>query len=161
MFRRRKQAETPDEGVDAAVASEQDAPADKAVTADTAAPGRPLGPWDVADVPQDGLDRLDLGGLRIPVPPGTEVRVDVDPEGKVVAATLVAGQSAMQLSAFAAPRTAGIWDDVRSEIAAQLQSGGGRAADASGPFGVELHAAVPTAHVELALVDELGHGRQG
>ena len=140
MFRRRKQAETPDEGADAAVQAEQDAPVDEA----PATPVRPQGPWDAADVPQDGLDRLDLGGLLIPVPPGTEVRVDVDPEGKVVAATLVAGPSAMQLSAFAAPRTAGIWDDVRSEIAAQLQSGGGRAADAKGPFGTELHAAVPT-----------------
>jgi hypothetical protein len=140
MFRRRKHAETPDESADAAVDVEQDATAD----ALPAVPVRPQGPWDVADVPKDGLDRLDLGGLQIPVPPGTEVRVDVNPEGKVVAATLVAGPSAMQLSAFAAPRTAGIWDDVRSEIAAQLQSGGGRAADANGPFGTELHAAVPT-----------------
>jgi hypothetical protein len=50
----------------------------------------------------------------------------------------------MQVSAFAAPRRAGIWDEVRSEIAEQLGAGGGRAVDADGPFGTELHAAVPT-----------------
>jgi hypothetical protein len=98
----------------------------------------------VADAPQDGVERLDLGGLRIAMTPGTEVRVDVNPEGQVVAATLVSGPSAMQVSAFAAPRREGIWDEVRSEIAEQLGSGGGGAADVEGPLGIELHAAVPT-----------------
>jgi hypothetical protein len=139
MFRRRKNAETPVEGVEP-----DDSRDSLDLEAAPAEPSRPQGPWDVSDAPQDGVDRLDLGGLQIPVPPGTEVRVDVGPEGQVVAATLVSGPSAMQLSAFAAPRRDGIWDDVRSEIAEQLTSGGGGAADAQGPFGVELHAAVPT-----------------
>ena len=147
MFRRRKNAETSNEGADPA--ADQDAAAlaeaaDPAADAVPAERGRPQGPWDVDDVPDDGLDRLDLGGLQLPVPPGTEVRVDVNPQGQVVAATLVSGPSAMQVSAFAAPRRAGIWDEVRTEISEQLTSGGGRAVDAEGPFGTELHAAVPT-----------------
>jgi hypothetical protein len=143
MFRRRKHAETPDEGADPAVtadAAQADAPAPDA----PAEPVRPQGPWDAEDAPEDGLERLDLGGLKIPVPPGTEVRVDVNPQGQVMAATIIAAPSSMQVSAFAAPRKAGIWDDVRSEMTEQLRSGGGLAMDVDGPLGTELRAGVPT-----------------
>ena len=142
MFRRRKkdgQADEPEVTQDAVDAAE-DGDAEPA----PAAPGRPQGPWDEADAPDDGRNRLDLGGLRVPVPPETEVRVDVSSEGEVVAATLVRAQSAMQVNAFAAPRTEGIWDEVRAEIAEALVSSGGEATDADGPFGVELRAKVPT-----------------
>ena len=104
---------------------------------------RPEGPWDDADAPQDEVNRIDLGGLRVPVPPETEVRVDVSPEGEVVAATLVRGTTAMQVNAFAAPRRGGIWGEVRDEIAVALREGGGQAQDGEGPYGVELHAQVP------------------
>jgi hypothetical protein len=105
---------------------------------------RPQGPWDSADVPDDDLQRLDLGGLQVPVPPQTEVRVEMSPERQVVAATLVRGPSAMQISAFAAPRTDGIWVEVREEIATSLREGGGSAQESEGPWGPELTATVPT-----------------
>ncbi|CAN5239888.1 DUF3710 domain-containing protein [soil metagenome] len=137
MFGRKKKA-SPDE------LDEQAAPVEPVDAPDDGAPVRPQGPWDDADAPTDEVNRIDLGGLRVPVPPDTEVRVDVSPEGAVVAATLVRGASAMQVNAFAAPRRAGIWDEIRGEIAATLREGGGKAVDVQGPFGVELHAAVPT-----------------
>ena len=105
---------------------------------------RPEGPWDVADAPEVETARLDLGALQITVAPDTEVRLEVSPEGEVVAATLVHGESALQLNAFAAPRTEGIWAEVRAEIRDALNSGGGQAQEAEGVFGTELHAAVPT-----------------
>ena len=107
-------------------------------------PARPQGPWDAADAPDDELPRLDLGGLLVPVPPDTEVRVDVDDEGQVVAATLVQGGAAMQVNAFAAPRSEGIWTEVLEEIAGSLTSGGGTAETVEGTYGPELHARVPT-----------------
>jgi hypothetical protein len=114
---------------------------------DEAPPSRTVavtdGPWDVADVADDDLPRLDLGGIRVPVPDGMEVRVDAQ-EDVIVAATLVDGASTMQVSAFAAPRSTGIWDEVRSEIAQSLTESGGSAQEAGGPFGTELHARVPT-----------------
>lgn len=139
MFGRKKKP-SPDE------LDEQDAPLEAPVEEEVAPaePTRPQGPWDEADAPSDDVNRIDLGGLRVPVPPDTEVRVDVSPGGEVVAATLVRGASAMQVNAFAAPRKAGIWDEVRVEIAETLRSGGGKAVDVQGPFGTELHAAVPT-----------------
>ncbi len=109
----------------------------------TPAPPRPSGPWDDADAPEDDINRIDLGGLLIPVPADTEVRVDVSPEGEVVAATLVIADSSMQVNAFAAPRSYGIWAEVREEIAVALRETGGQAEDAEGPYGTELQAQVP------------------
>ena len=107
-------------------------------------PVPPQGPWDVSDAPEREIPRLDLGALLVPVGPGIEVRVDVSPQGDVVAATLVRGDTALQISAFAAPRTEGIWGEVREEIATALRDGGGQAQEAEGPFGTELQARVPT-----------------
>lgn len=109
-----------------------------------AGPSRPEGPWDADDEPDDEVQRLDLGALRLPVPDGVEVRVDVSPEGEVVAATVVLGDSAMQMNAFAAPKRSGIWAEVRGEIAEALGAGGGAAREEAGAFGTELHAQVPT-----------------
>src|SRR5438552_4057791 len=83
-------------------------------------PSRSQGPWDVEDAPEDGMDRLDLGGMLVPVSEGMELRVDVSPEGQVIAATVVKGNSAMQVNAFAAPRTAGIWAEIADEILESL-----------------------------------------
>lgn len=105
---------------------------------------RPEGPWDAEDAPEDDVPRIDLGSLQLPVPDGTEVRVDVSPEGEVVAATMVQGPSSMQVNVFAAPKRSGIWAEVRSEIAEALTQGGGRAEPVDGPLGPELRAQVPT-----------------
>lgn len=105
---------------------------------------RPQGPWDVADAPEVETPRLDVGALQLSVLPDTDVRLEVSPEGEVVAATLVHGESALQLNAFAAPRSEGIWTEVRAEIRDALNSGGGQAQEVDGVFGVELRASVPT-----------------
>ena len=144
MFRRRKNQDEAEPEVDQEVDQEVDREAAPAEPEAAPEPPRPQGPWDEADAPEDDVNRIDLGGLRVPIPPETEVRVDVSPEGEVVAATLVRGQSAMQINAFAAPRRSGIWHEVRSEIAAALAESGGRTAEVEGAYGVELHAAVPT-----------------
>lgn len=145
MFRRRKKS---DESEDAPVDPQLEAGEtgnDEATdpAAEPEAPPRPQGPWDVDDAPQDEVTRLDLGGLRVPVPPETEVRVDVNAQGEVVAATLVRGQSTMQVNVFAAPKRSGIWEEVRAELAQTLVGGGGRVGEAQGPYGLELHGAVP------------------
>ena len=144
VFRRRKK-DVPDdvedlEDVDGGLEDEvvEDEPEVPAV------PARPQGPWDVDDLPaDDAVQRLDLGGLRVPVPQGLEVRVDVNPDGEVVAATLVHQASTMQVNVFAAPKRSGIWDEVRTEIAASLVGQGGQVQDIAGPHGPELFAAVP------------------
>jgi hypothetical protein len=102
---------------------------------------RPQGPWDLADAPE--RERLDLGALQVAVPEGIELRLELSPEGQVMAVTLVHGDSSAQLNVFAAPRTEGIWGEVREEIAEALNSGGGRATEGEGVLGTELRALVP------------------
>lgn len=151
LFKRRKRDE-PDGDVETDVVDEEDrADEDRGLEAELdgppAAPApkvRPEGPWDADDAPEDDIQRLDLGGLLVPVPPGTEVRVDVSNDGTVVAATLVRDGSSVQVNAFAAPRSEGIWPDVAGEILQSLLSSGGRGEQVEGSYGPELHAFVPT-----------------
>jgi hypothetical protein len=105
--------------------------------------GRPRGPWDSHDLPRgDDVPRVDLGGILVPVPDGVEVRVEVQ-EDVPVAATLVDGPSQLQVHAFAAPKSSGLWAEVRAEIATSLKDAGGAAEDVEGPFGTELRARIP------------------
>jgi Protein of unknown function (DUF3710) len=103
------------------------------------------GPFDREDV--ESLNgRLDLGSLWITGVPGMELRLEVDEEsGQLVGATAVIGESALQMQAFAAPRTAGIWDDVRDELAQSIATRGGTAEEAEGPIGTELLTRMPSA----------------
>jgi hypothetical protein len=105
------------------------------------APARPQGPWDSEDAP--AAERVDLGALQVAIPPGVELRLELNPEGQVMAVTLVHGESTAQLNVFAAPRSEGIWAEVRQEIADALNSGGGRASEGTGVLGTELRAVVP------------------
>jgi hypothetical protein len=96
------------------------------------------GPWDVADAPDDGVPRIDLGALQLPARPGTELRVDLNQQQKVVGATLRHGDSLLQVSAYAAPRAAGIWDEVRADLARNASGQGASLKEVEGPFGTEL-----------------------
>lgn len=108
-------------------------------------PATPAGPYDASEV--DGEDgRLDLGALRIIGVPGMELRLEIDEAAdQVVGATAVIGDSAVQIQAFAAPRTTGIWDDIRAEIAESILAQGGTADEARGPLGTELRTRMPSA----------------
>jgi hypothetical protein len=96
------------------------------------------GPYDEADAPDDGIQRIDLGAIRLPALAGMDLRVELSPQQKVIGATLRAGDSTLQVSAFAAPRAAGIWDDVRAELATSASGQGGSLREVEGPFGPEL-----------------------
>jgi hypothetical protein len=103
----------------------------------------PVGPYDVADAP-DGVQRLDLGSLRIPAIDGVEVRVQANPDGVVQQVVLVHGENALQLGVFAAPRSEGIWEEVRAEIRKSLFDDGVAAEETDGEYGIELRARVRT-----------------
>jgi hypothetical protein len=96
------------------------------------------GPWDVADAPDDGLPRIDLGSIRLPAMSGTDLRVELNQQQKVIGATLRSGDSLLQVSAFAAPRAGGIWDGVRTDLATSASGQGGSLREVEGPFGPEL-----------------------
>ena len=107
---------------------------------------RPMaGPWDIADDYPEA-ERIDCGSLLIPVREGFDVQINVaEEQGAWVA--VVHEESGMQLQAFAAPRSGGLWDEVRQEIAANIADSGGRCQESDGPFGRELRAEVPVSEV--------------
>ncbi|MBC8992989.1 MULTISPECIES: DUF3710 domain-containing protein [Micromonospora] len=100
------------------------------------------GPYDVSEAPD--APRLDLGSLQIPAVPDVEVRVQADPQGVIQQVVLVHGQSALQLGVFAAPRSEGIWDEVREEIRQSLVADGATVQEVDGERGPELRARVRT-----------------
>ena len=103
------------------------------------------GPWDSADAPEDGLPRIDLGAIRLPGLAGTDLRVELNQQQKVIGATLRSGESLLQVSAFAAPRAGGIWDSVREDLAKSASGQGGSLREVDGPFGPELTGTIVTA----------------
>ena len=148
MFRRRKAAEGSD-SVDASVVdevtdvSDDDAALDDGTTAATPFE-RVDGPFDESEAESSDDPMLDLGSLRVPAVPGLKVRVEVNEATSVVMAiTAMLGDSELQLTAFAAPRSGGLWDEIREEIAAAVSAAGGTAEVVDGPFGQELRARRP------------------
>jgi hypothetical protein len=101
------------------------------------------GPYDVSEAPE-GVARLDLGSLQIPATDGVEVRVQAGPDGAIQQVVLVHGDSALQLGVFAAPRSEGIWDEVRAELRTSLRQDGAAVDEIGGPYGSELRARVRT-----------------
>ena len=105
------------------------------------------GPWDAADAPDrpGSVGRIDLGSLRIPAVDGMQIRLE-NPGGagqEISAAVLVLSGSTLELRAFAAPRTIGIWDELREDITAELTRAGARFEVEDGEHGPELLAHVP------------------
>jgi hypothetical protein len=103
------------------------------------------GPWDITEVSAEQREgMLDLGSLLIPTTSGVEVQVQVDEQsGRISGVTLVCGSAAVQVQAFAAPKSSGIWDEVRGTLRGSIGSGGGIVDEAEGEFGPELRARVP------------------
>jgi hypothetical protein len=106
---------------------------------------RSAGPFDVTEV--EGRDgRVDLGALWMRGVPGMELRLEIDQATQQVnAATAVLGDSALQLQAFAAPRSGSLWDEIRGEIAAAVETQGGTADEHEGGIGTELRTRMPSA----------------
>ncbi|PCC34283.1 DUF3710 domain-containing protein [Brachybacterium sp. JB7] len=140
------------EGADAADTSDATRAGDSANAANTAEPdeadpaprGEHLedGPYDVADAPEE--DRIDLGGLQVPTIDGMELRMEVDQRtSAVTGANLVIGGSSLQVQAFAAPKSRGLWEEVRTSLRDSVVKQGGTAESRPGAFGTELITRLP------------------
>jgi hypothetical protein len=114
--------------------------ADEVETPEEAAPATPpVGPFDVDELPEDGVERVDLGSLLIAPEEDRELRLQVDETtGEVQSVMLAGSDGAVELRAFAAPRGGDLWSDVRPRIAADMAQHGGVATEREGRFGTEL-----------------------
>ncbi len=125
---------------------------------------RTEGPWDISEVDDltgtDQAPKIDLGSLIVTGVPGSELRLQVAEETQeIVSAMLIIEtavetasdgasrpqkfSSALELGAYAAPRSGGLWAELREEISAAATAAGGSASLREGPFGVELHRFIP------------------
>ncbi len=112
---------------------EKSAPADRATK----------GPFDVSEV--SGVrPYVDLGGVKIVPRADLHLRLEVEEASKrVVAVGLEYRGTTLQVQPFAAPRSSGLWHEIRAQILEQLAAQGARAKSANGPFGPEIFAEIP------------------
>ncbi|WP_181775896.1 DUF3710 domain-containing protein [Amycolatopsis pittospori] len=114
----------------------------------------PDGPFDVADAPEDGIPRIDLGSVKVPVPDGSQVQVEMDPDsGGVRAVHVVTEQGQITVSGYAAPRSGGLWKDVSTELTEQLRADGAKVSVGMGEWGLELSAIVGDVALRFVGVD--------
>ncbi len=146
MFRRRRPAREPELEYDDDAAEWAAGESDEGIEeTEDERPSRAYrvggGPWDAGE-PFPQRERVDLGSLWVPVGPDHEVQlVMAEQLGAWVTARY--GESELQVQAFAAARNDALWDDVRGEIAAEIQAAGGRSMESDSAFGIALDADVP------------------
>ncbi|MBI5160152.1 MAG: DUF3710 domain-containing protein [Micrococcales bacterium] len=87
---------------------------------------------------------VDLGGIKVLPRPELGMRLEVE-EGtqRVVAVTLDLAESTLQVQPFAAPRSSGLWHEIRGQIADQLRLQGATVQEVDGSLGPELRAEIP------------------
>lgn len=101
------------------------------------------GPFDAREA-IDVKPYVDFGGMLILPREGLQLRLEVEEESKrVVAVTLEIAESILQVQAFAAPRSEGLWADIRTQIEGQITAQGGTVALVSGRLGTYVRATLP------------------
>lgn len=98
--------------------------------------GDERGPWDVEDENVPDYDEyLDMGSYYLPFLKGIELRVKANrATQQVLGTTITYGSSSVEIEAFAAPKTLGLWDDVRADLIEANKD----AKEVEGVFGTEL-----------------------
>ena len=106
---------------------------------------RERGPWDSTEKSVAGdPNYVDLGSLIVRGDDGYALQLPADnDEGDIGSVVLVAEESALELRAFAATRSGGLWDEVRADITEEVGRLGGEATEGAGPYGVELMVTMP------------------
>ena len=135
-------AETGADGIPASLPSDAEATASTVAESDDWEPETPFsrlrGPFDRAEVTRDDT-RVELGSLWVAITDGVQVALQVDESTQTpVGIQLSLGTSGAYLQAYAAPRTEGIWPEIRTEVAQSVVAAGGRAELVGGPLGKEL-----------------------
>ena len=100
---------------------------------------------------------VDLGGVKILPRPELGLRLEVEESSKrVVAVSLDYKGSTLQVQPFAAPRTAGLWHEIRLQTMDQVGRQGGRITERSGPFRPQLIAEIPVTGAEPRIARFVG-----
>ncbi|GAB0106241.1 DUF3710 domain-containing protein [Nocardia sp. JMUB6875] len=119
--------------------------------------GPQTGPFDYEDVAKRleaiAEQRLDLGSVIVPVPPGGQLQVEMTPDGTPQAVHLATQHGRITVAAYAAPKTSGQWRSVAADLADTLRKDGATVSVVQGPWGRELHAVTQGADLRFIGVD--------
>jgi hypothetical protein len=99
------------------------------------------GPFDIEDFDDPGqaaLARLDLGSVLIPVPETGQLQIELTETGVPSAVWVVTLNGRFTIAAYAAPKTAGLWRDVATELADALRKDSAKVTIETGPWGREV-----------------------
>ncbi len=99
------------------------------------------GPFDVDDFDDPAtaaLARLDLGSVLIPMPEAGQVQVELTEMGVPSAVWVVTPNGRFTIAAYAAPKTAGLWREVATELAESLRKDVPKVSIEDGPWGREV-----------------------
>nr|WP_169813721.1 DUF3710 domain-containing protein [Nocardia pseudobrasiliensis] len=116
--------------------------------------GGPYDYEDVSDLVGTVADqRLDLGSVILPVPPGGQLQVEMTPDGTPQAVHLATQHGRLTVAAYAAPKSPGQWRSVAADLADSLRADGAQVSIQNGPWGRELHAVTEGADLRFIGVD--------
>jgi hypothetical protein len=103
-----------------------------------------LGPFDSSELIQL-RPTIDFGSLQLPVREDVTLKLEVDEaSSRIVALTVDHQGSSLQLQAFSAPGSSGIWHEIRKTLDDSILAQGGKTETVVGPLGPELNAQIPT-----------------
>lgn len=101
------------------------------------------GPFDSSEVIQI-KPTVDFGALQIPIRDDVTLKLEVEEaSSRIVALTVDRQGSSLQLQAFSAPGSEGIWHEIRAALDESIQSQNGKTEIVVGPLGPELNAQIP------------------
>lgn len=144
-IRRKQHQDEPDETAAIAPDAEMDETVPAPQPPEPAGDPRANGPWDVSEKsPEGDPTYVDLGALIIKGDAGFNLQLPTDGDSDVIgSAVLMTEDSALELRAFAASRSGGLWDEVRADLVEEVERIGGEYSAADGVFGPELQIRVP------------------
>ncbi|RRD36309.1 DUF3710 domain-containing protein [Leucobacter sp. OH2974_COT-288] len=158
IFKRKKEtgeaaaATTAAETAPATITAASDAPNAKAAPQDRATKG----PFDVTEVPAI-RPYIDMGSIKVAPREGLKVRLDVDETSKrIIAISLDYEGSTLQVQAFSAPKSTGLWHEAREQIMASLKEQGAQVTEQESVFGTEVLMQSPPNAEQVAAVRFFG-----
>ena len=93
-----------------------------------------VGPRDRADVTDAEVSgTMDLGALLVTGLPGIQIQAQADQStGNITALSLLIEGAAVQVQPYAAPKSGGMWAEVRKQLASGIRQSGGSAQEMQG-----------------------------
>jgi hypothetical protein len=117
------------------------------------------GPFDIDDFDDPAtatVGRLDLGSVLIPLPEAGQVQVELTQQGVPSAVWVVTPNGRFTVAAYAAPKSAGLWREVASELAESLRKDAGQVSIKDGKWGREVVGVAPGAQGQAGMVRFIG-----